>query len=261
MRIGGEQDLGLIEFLYDENELNEKRHIVNGITVGIVTNIDDPEGLGRAKVKLIYRDNPDFETDFAPVVTTMMGDKWGTWFFPQVGDFVAVAFIEGEISKPVIIGSIWNKEKGMPPFEIKDGKNDLRGLKTRSSHQLIFDDTKDKEKIQMNTPKNLTLSLDDEKEVIVISDKEQKNLVKIDVKNKIIDVAADKKINLFSGNSKIEIDGESNKIVIESNNSIDIKANNISLNSKNNIEIKASSGINLSTQGQVNISGTVVNVK
>ena len=253
--------MGLIEFLYDENELNEKRHIINGITVGTVTNIDDPEGLGRVKVKLIYRDTPNFETDFAPVLTSMMGNKWGSWFFPQVGDFVAVAFINGEISKPVVIGSIWNKENAMPPFEIKDGKNDLRGIKTRSGHQLLFDDTQDKEKIKINTPKDTAITLDDEKECVVISDKTEKNIIKIDIKNKIIDVSTDNKINLVSGNSKIEIDGESNKITIESNNSVDIKANNISLNSKNNIEIKAFSGINLSSQGQINISGAVVNVK
>ena len=253
--------MGLIELLYDEDTLQEKKHTVNGITVGIVTNIDDPEGLGRVKVKLIYRDNPDFETDFAPVITTMMGNKWGNWFLPQVNDFVAVAFIDGEISKPLIIGSIWNKENAMPPVEIKDGKNDVRCIKTRSGHNLVFDDTENKEKISMTTPKNLTVSLDDEKEVITVSDKDAKNVVKIDVKNNIVDVLANKKINLFSGNSKIEIDGDSNKIVIESNNSIDIKANNISLNSKNNVEIKASSGINLSTQGQLNLGGTVVNVK
>jgi len=249
--------LSLAELLYSENDFFEKKHITNGVKLGIVSNIDDPEKLGRVKAKLLYRDNSDFETDFAPVITNMSGDKWGTWFFPQVGDLVVIAFLEGEITKPIILGNIWNKENAKPPLEIKDGKNDIRKIKTRSGHEIIFDDTKDKENISIITPKNLTIRMDDEKEIITISDKQGKNTVKIDTKNEIIDINAQKKINLVSQNSKIELDGDSNKVNIESNSSINIKSQQISLEAKNTIDLKASAGINVKSDGPLSLKGAV----
>lgn len=252
--------MSLAQILYSEEDYYEKRHITDGIKIGIVSNIDDPEKLGRVKVKLLFRDSSDFETDFSPVITNMSGDKWGTWFFPQIGDLVAVAFLEGEISKPIILGNIWNKENANPPVEISDGKNDIRKIKTRSGHEIIFDDTEDKEDITIITPKNLTIKMNDEKEVITISDKDGKNIVKIDTKNEIIDVNAQKKINLVSQNSKIELDGDGNKVNIESNSSISIKAQQISIEAKNTIDLKASAGMNIKSDGSLNLKGAVAKI-
>jgi len=111
----------------------ERRHsyFAGGVAVGIVTDINDPEKMGRMKVKLINRDTSEYETDFIRAVTIMSGNKWGTYFMPEVGDEVLVAFAEGDMNRPYVIGALWNNNN-QPPENIQDSKNDIRKIKTRS---------------------------------------------------------------------------------------------------------------------------------
>lgn len=228
-----------------------------GVAVGVVTDINDPEKRGRLKVKLIARDTSEYETDYIRVLTPMCGKQWGSFFFPEVGDEVLVAFGGGDISRPYVLGSLWN-ENDKPPVEIKDGKNDIREIKTKSGHILKFLDEKDKEEILITTPKYLTISMNDEKEVIAVQDKEGKNILKIDSKNGAVTVNADKKIILKTGNASIEMDGSNNQITIESNQSIRLKSQQISIEAKGGIDMKASSNINVKSDGPLSLKGAVI---
>lgn len=42
------------------------------------------------------------------VATSLAGDNWGTVFVPRVGQEVVVAFIEGDIDRPVVVGAAYN---------------------------------------------------------------------------------------------------------------------------------------------------------
>ncbi|MFD1905953.1 phage baseplate assembly protein V [Paenibacillus rhizoplanae] len=56
-------------------------------------------------------------------------------------DEVLVAFENGDVNRPYIIGSLWNGQD-LPPETNKDGKNNIRLFKSRSGHVLQFADTK-----------------------------------------------------------------------------------------------------------------------
>lgn len=230
-----------------------------GLTVGVVTNIDDPDKLGRVKVKLLNRDISEDETDFIRVMTPMTGTEWGMFFFPEVGDEVLIGFGGGDMSRPYVLGSLWNT-KYKPPTEIRDQKNDLRMIRTRSGHELIFGDEADKEFIKIITPNELQIHMDDNKLVINITDKDGKNLVKIDSKNGIVDVNAEKKINVVSGNSKMVLDGSGNKVSVESSQSIHIKSQQIVIESKGTLDLKASGSMNLKSDGPASLKGAVVKI-
>jgi len=70
-----------------------------GVAFGIVTNNNDPEGLGRVKVALPWLAD-QAETDWARVVSPMAGPERGVWFLPEVDDEVLVAFEHGSPSAP-----------------------------------------------------------------------------------------------------------------------------------------------------------------
>lgn len=163
----------------------DQRDGIKGVAVAVVTNNKDPEGKGRIKVKYPWRDSED-ESFWARFLTFMAGNEWGGFFLPEVNDEVLVAFENGEIDSPYIIGSVWS-EKIKPPETNQDGKNNLRFIKSRSGHKIVLDDKDGNEKIE-------------------IVDKSGKNLITIDTKNNTITIASDKDIQIKAPQGKISLE-------------------------------------------------------
>ena len=120
---------------------------VNGIIIGLVTDIDDPDKLGRVKVQ--YPTLADQDSDWARLVTPMAGKDRGQFFRPEVGDEVLVAFELGDVRRPYVLGSLWSQTDTPPEEGVKPTKNDIRVIKSRSAHLLIFDDAQGAEKIEI----------------------------------------------------------------------------------------------------------------
>ena len=168
------------------NQSNEKQNIY-GVVIGIVTNNKDPEGLGRVKVRYPWSGESG-ESYWARTMSFMAGKERGAFFLPEVGDEVLIAFEHGDIEHPVVLGALWNG-KDRPPEKNTDGKNNIKKIRSRSGHELIFNDDKSsgKEKIEVHTAGGHQILLDDSKgkEKITIKDKSG-NTIEIDsVKNEI----------------------------------------------------------------------------
>ena len=111
-----------------------------GLMVGVVTNNDDREGLGRVKVRLSAISEED-ESAWARVAVPGAGPGRGLQLLPEVDDEVVVAFEEGELSRPVVVGGLWNREDSPPLAEpVQRGQVTERGLTTREGHRLSFRD-------------------------------------------------------------------------------------------------------------------------
>lgn len=130
----------------------EPQQKIYGMVIGVVTNNQDPEKLGRVKVKFPWLTNAQeskegVESFWARIVTPMAGGDLGMYFLPEVEDEVLVGFEHGDISTPYVIGSLWNGVDKPPIEKDEDTENNLRVIKSRSGHKVIFDDTKGEEKI------------------------------------------------------------------------------------------------------------------
>jgi uncharacterized protein involved in type VI secretion and phage assembly len=110
---------------------------LRGLAFGRVTNNEDPDGLGRVRVKLELH-SADQESYWARIATPMAGSEMGLYLLPEVGDEVLVGFIGQDPAHPVILGAVWNGQAAPP--ETNDGNNDRRLLRTRAGHELRFDD-------------------------------------------------------------------------------------------------------------------------
>jgi len=213
------------------NELILDRHegqvgeagLIKGVAVGVVTQNRDPESLGRVKVKFPWRENPD-ESHWARIAAPMAGVNRGTWFLPEVGDEVLVAFEAENVEHPYLLGALWNGQDN-PPETNQDGQNNIRKIRSRSGHEIIFnDDSQTKqEKIEIHTNSGHKIVLDD-----------SLGSEKIEVKDK-------------AGTNFIVIDSVQNSLTIESGLNLTIKSTNINIEAGATMTLKA--GATLTIQG------------
>jgi phage baseplate assembly protein V len=193
-----------------------------GVAVGIVSNINDPEGLGRVKTVLPWMTDT-VETDWARVATPMAGPGRGIYFRPDVNDEVLVAFEHGHPDMPYVLGGLWNG-KDQPPVTDPDSTNDVRMIKSRAGSTIKFSDVEDDAQIH-------------------IVDSSGKNMIVIRASDNSITITADGDITLQAGQGKLTLTGDSVEITATSG-----------------VKIEASQAMDVEATGQLTLKGSVVNI-
>jgi phage protein D/phage baseplate assembly protein gpV len=152
---------------------NEQEKIY-GVVVGKVENNIDTEGLGRVQLSFPHLSDINL-SNWARIAASMAGgDKktstsWGTYFLPDVGDEVLVAFEQGDINKPVVIGSLWNG-LARPP-EVNKSSNEKKVIKMKSGMQIVFDETTGSENLLLQDKAGSMIKMDSAKGDIIIEAK------------------------------------------------------------------------------------------
>lgn len=95
--------------------------------------------IGRVKVSFPGLSDR-FTSCWAPCANPTAGDGTGLYWLPEVGDQVLVAFELGDLSKPYVIGGLWNTGRP-PPATNADGTNSTRVIRSRAGHTITFDDS------------------------------------------------------------------------------------------------------------------------
>jgi len=161
------------------------------LLVGIVTDNEDPESLGRVKVKFPTL-TEDHTSNWARVVSIGAANSRGFDCLPEIEDEVLVAFEHGDIHRPFILGGIWNG-KDSPPNSaednVQDGKVRLRTFQTRTGHKLQFveEDGSEKAGVYIETANDNKVCINDSQKVIEIQTAGQ-NSVTLDDSGKSISV-------------------------------------------------------------------------
>ena len=111
-----------------------------GLVIGIVTNNDDPEKLGRVRVKFPTLSQDD-ESAWSRVATPGGGKQRGLQWIPEVDDEVLIGFELDDHTRPVVLGGLWNRQDGPPsPGSIAGGVVKQRLLVSRKDSRLTLDD-------------------------------------------------------------------------------------------------------------------------
>jgi uncharacterized protein involved in type VI secretion and phage assembly len=130
-----------------------------GLYPAIVTDVVDPDTLGRIQVKLPWlgSDGEDVRA-WATLLTPYADDDQGFEALPSVDTQVVVGFEAGDPRRPYIVGSCWNGKEKLPEAAAKP--NNKRLIKTREKSLLEFDDTSGAVKITLSTSSGHKLVLD-----------------------------------------------------------------------------------------------------
>jgi uncharacterized protein involved in type VI secretion and phage assembly len=143
-----------------------------GVYPALVSDIKDPDGQGRVKVKLPWSPDADggtFEV-WARLATALAGGKRGTWLVPDVNDEVLVAFEAGDPRRPYVVGSMWNGSDAPPESMDGSGSNFLKVLRSRNGVKVTLDDHDGQEKLILETPKGQKVTLSDGPSKVLIED-------------------------------------------------------------------------------------------
>jgi uncharacterized protein involved in type VI secretion and phage assembly len=134
-----------------------------GVFPAEVIDIKDPENQGRVKITLPWA--PDaiggrYEA-WARLATLFGGNNRGSWFVPDVGDEVLVAFEHGDARRPYVLGGLWNGRDKAPESMDGAGSNNKKVLRSRNGVKLTLDDQDGRENLVLETPGGQRITLKD----------------------------------------------------------------------------------------------------
>jgi phage baseplate assembly protein V len=176
-----------------------------GVVEGVVEDNDDPDGEGRVKVRYPWFSG-EMVSGWCRVAQLYAGPGFGSYFVPERDTEVVVAFIHGDMRKPIVVGGLYSVPD-QPPFS-RNG-SDPKFIQTKAGHRILFEDTDGQRRIE------------------------------------VIDA---------SGNNRIVIDTAANTITVRSEGDLSIEA------ATGSLTLKGATGVTISSDGAVNVSGTTINL-
>lgn len=217
----------------------EGQGLVFGVVPATVTNIDDPDDLGRVKVKYAWLG--EIETWWARLVAPMAGPQRGFYCLPEVNDEVLVAFEHGDVHRPYVVGALWSSTDKPPKTKseaIASGKVIQRVFKTRVGHLVVLSDKQSEEQICVTSKSGHTVILDD-----------KSGAEKITIKDK-------------SGNNSLVIDSTANSMTIKVNGDFIVDAKGkVNIKSGTDLALKAGTAGKIEATTELGLKGMTAKVE
>jgi phage protein D len=196
------------------------------LVIGVVTNNNDPDKLGRVRVKYPSLSDSE-ESAWARIATPSAGSGRGILMLPQPNEEVVVGFEHGDARRPLVVGSVFNgrDKPGDELLQNRDGS--LAALSN--------------EKLHLHSKKDFEIKSDQKMTVEVKSDKTE--TIKGDYRNE----ASGK------GNLKAQ------QYTIEAGTSLTVKGSSITVEASGTLTLKGAS-VTIDGSGGVNITGATINL-
>lgn len=265
------------------------------VVVGKAGEEIDTDKYGRVKVQFHWDregKNDLGSSCWVRVATAWAGKQWGMIHIPRVGQEVVVGFEEGDIDRPIVLGSVYNADT-MPPYALPDNKTQS-GIKTRSSqrgdpenfNEICFEDKKGEELLYIRAEKDQTIAVENDEahwvghDRLKTVDNDETVLVhgnrteSVD-KNETIAIGGnrtervDKDETIAIKGNRTETVDKDESITLGKNRTVSVGANDsltvakvLKIDAGDEITLKSgSASIVLKKDGSITISGSKINVK
>jgi uncharacterized protein involved in type VI secretion and phage assembly len=222
--VSGRQDRSLLGLVVNSGQAAATGP-VHGVVVALVTNNDDPDKLGRVKLKFPWLSDT-YESDWSRMTQIGAGRDSGAVFLPEVNDEVLVAFEFGDVRRPIVVGALHN---GMDKPRLGDGLIDngkvkRRGVVSRKGHRFVLFDDPGKSGIALLTSdSSIRVSLNEtKKEIHVVC----KGKVRIEADD---DVSITSKSKVSIEGDQVEVTGKTG-VKVSSNSAVEVSGKPIKLN-------------------------------
>jgi phage baseplate assembly protein gpV len=204
------------------------------LTPGTVT--DNFNLLSEGRVQVHVSSSPDLDP-WARVASVGGGGGRGFMWIPQIGDEVLVAFNANDSREAYVIGGLWST-MNRPPAVIPTDFLTKRIIQTGMAgsplgHTIELDDASQSVKITTSTSNQITLD---------------PTKIAIETSGGLLKVT----LNTLAVPPRVEIESTGDI-------SLSAPAGTVSINALN-VEISADLGVDVSAEGELNISGIMVNI-
>jgi uncharacterized protein involved in type VI secretion and phage assembly len=215
---------------------------VPGVVPAVVTSAQDPQALGRVKIKLPWLADT-YESWWARTLQVGAGKDRGATVLPEVGDEVLVAFAQGDLEHPYVLGGLFNgvdKPKGGWAANV-DGAGAVvrRGFVSRTGMVV--------ELLEKPGAESVVLSTNEGAQKIVLNQTDKGIEL---VSEGPLKVQAKQAVDVTTSGGDVTLKGTN--VTIEASANLDLKGTNVKLVGQGMAELSAS--------GATTIKGAVVRI-
>jgi type VI secretion system secreted protein VgrG len=190
---------------------------------------DDPQKQGRIKVQFKWQCTSNDPTEWLRVMSPNAGHgdtgkNRGFLVVPEKGDQVIVGFEEGNVARPVVIGSVYHGNN------VDSGgftNSNIKGMTSRKGSHLKFDDAAHTLSLATSSSNIIHVhegeGIVETKAASIVSQSSGKNAVVIQSEPGTIGVAAENQIGLVSDGNGINITKKDGSILISAKQSITLQ--------------------------------------
>lgn len=148
------------------------------VELGEVLAVNDPDTLGRVKVRFISRgdtaqndaDRQD-ATPWALVAAPFAGPNMGAFFIPHVGSRVILGCLNNDWRFPVVLGSVWHGEAAVP--ETHGGENGTRvdkwSLTGRNGTRIAIVEDGEGKRVEITTSDQRSVIIDEDEGTMTLT--------------------------------------------------------------------------------------------
>lgn len=204
-----------------------------GPVVGVVSDINDPEKIGRVKVGMPWLDE-DYVSPWARTVHAGAGKDRGWFVLPEVGDEVLVDFEQGDLRRPFVIGGLHNgvdlpPSAGPPVVDGGTGAVNRRTMVSRLGHRVDLLDKKG------------------QSDGVVVQTADDRLVLTLD--------AAATKITLHSDGTVL-IEGTQGIVVDAANANLDLKGGKVTIAGQQGVDLSSAGGnVSVKAGAQLALTG------
>lgn len=216
-------------------------HFRTGVTVGKVTNNNDPAKAGRVRVLFPGIGN-GMESGWARVVCMGGGADRGSVWVPETDDEVLVAFEGGDARQPVVLGGLYSDKQKIPDPQIENGLVQNRAMTSRLGHVIAL----------LDGSSAATQAVQ-----IVLAGKEHS--IHLGKDKLTVKVPSGLPVEISAGDTSLKF-SQSGDVTLEGNN-VTIKASgNLKLQG-DQVAVTAEATLDMKAQAKVGVSGGMVEVQ
>ena len=211
------------------------RRAMNGVAIAQVSDARDPQHQGRVKLTFPWLSD-DYVSDWARTVHAGAGKDRGFFVLPEVGDEVLVAFEQGDIRRPYVVGGLFNGVDTPKPGPIDDvdggsGAINRRSLVSRRGHRIDL------------------LDQDGRKEGIALATGDGKHTFTLDATGSAVTLHSDGSVTIEAKNG-VTVDAGSS--------SLKLTGGDVSITATTGLTLDGGPSVKVNASGQVAVSGGVI---